>query len=149
MEVTIANHRGTSFGFARLHKDKGGFKRNAKLFRNSTKEAMSIFKAKPVQLTGKPRQEEKKERTFQGCGKEESHAKRDPGEEISIPLTRTCQKCLMISLKKGLFNFQSQKDLKNLGRWPTHCTTSIIGWSVTLLKNASRLKSASCNLSKM
>jgi len=64
MEVTIANHRGTSFGFARLHKDKGGFKRNAKLFRNSTKEAMSIFKAKPVQITGKPRQEEKKSAPF-------------------------------------------------------------------------------------
>ena len=47
MEVMIANHCGISFSFAELKKDKVEFKRNIKLFKNSTKEVMSISKTKP------------------------------------------------------------------------------------------------------
>jgi len=45
MEVTIVNRLNNSFGFIESKKDKVKFKRNMKLSKNSTKEAMSISKA--------------------------------------------------------------------------------------------------------
>jgi len=48
MKVTIANYCKTSFGFAMSKKDKTELKRNVKFSKNSTKEASSIFEAKPV-----------------------------------------------------------------------------------------------------
>jgi len=50
MEVTIANHRGTSFGFAESKKDKAEFKRNIEFSKNSNKEVMSVFEAEPSEL---------------------------------------------------------------------------------------------------
>jgi len=52
MEVIIANCRETSFGFAEL-KDKVEFKRNVEFSKSYTKEAMSVFKVEPGQITGK------------------------------------------------------------------------------------------------
>jgi len=43
-------------------------------------------------------------------------------------------------LEKGSFSFQGQRDLKKLGGRLTQNTVGIIGWSVTLLKNASHLR---------
>ena len=51
MEVTIAKYYGTSFGFTKSKKDKVEFKRNVEFSKNSTKEEMSIFGAKLVQIT--------------------------------------------------------------------------------------------------
>jgi len=48
MEVTIANHHGTSVGFSESKKDEAEFKRNVEFYKNSTKETMSFFKAEPV-----------------------------------------------------------------------------------------------------
>ena len=48
MEVTIANHRGTSFSFVELKKDNVEFKRNVMFSKNSTTEVMSIIKVEPV-----------------------------------------------------------------------------------------------------
>jgi len=64
MEVTIANRRGTSFGFDKSKKDKAEFKRNIKYCMNFTKEAISVFQTEPVRITGKPRQEEKRSASF-------------------------------------------------------------------------------------
>ena len=63
MEVIIANCRETSFGFAEL-KDKVEFKRNVEFSKSYTKEAMSVFKVEPGQITGKWRREEKKSTPF-------------------------------------------------------------------------------------
>ena len=60
MQVTIANRRGTSFGFAESKKDKARLKRNGEFSRNSIKEAMSDFEAKSVRIAGKSRQEQKR-----------------------------------------------------------------------------------------
>jgi len=61
IEVTIAKRRGTSVGFAESKKDKVEFKINID---NSTKEVMSVFEAKLVRITGKPRQEGKRSTPF-------------------------------------------------------------------------------------
>jgi len=71
MEVTIANRYRNSFGFARFKEDKAKFKRNVEFSKNSTKEAMSVFKVGPVRITKRLRWEEK-------MNKEASHTKRAP-----------------------------------------------------------------------
>jgi len=58
MEVIIANHCYNSFSFAKLKKDNIKFKRNVKFSKNSTKETMSISKAEPVHIIGKPKVED-------------------------------------------------------------------------------------------
>ena len=64
MGVTIANRHGNSFGFIESKKDNSEFKRNVKFSKNSTKEAVSISKAEPVQITGRPKLEEKRSMPF-------------------------------------------------------------------------------------
>jgi len=46
INITIANHCGSSFGSVESKKDKVQFKKNVEFSKNSTKEAMSIFKVK-------------------------------------------------------------------------------------------------------
>jgi len=53
-KVTIANRRDNSFSVAELKKDRVEFKKNVKFPKSSTKEAMTISKAKLVQITGGP-----------------------------------------------------------------------------------------------
>jgi len=48
IEVMIANCCGNSFSCDDLKKDKAEFKRNITSSKNSTKEAMSTSKAKPI-----------------------------------------------------------------------------------------------------
>ena len=55
MEVTVANRHGSSFGIAKSEKDRAKVKKNVNFSKNSTKEAMTISKAEPVWITGKPR----------------------------------------------------------------------------------------------
>jgi len=79
MEVTIANRRWTSFGL-------GDSKDEAKFSSRITpNEAMYVFEAELVRIMGKLRWEDKRRAPFKDANKEASHAKRAPGEEISIP----------------------------------------------------------------
>jgi len=84
MEVTIANCRDNSFGFVKLKMDTVEFKRNVEFSKNSTKEAMFISKAEPIQITRRPKLEEKMSAPFR-CDREASHAKRTLREEVLIP----------------------------------------------------------------
>ena len=64
MEVMIASRLHNFFDFAESKKDKVAFKRNVELSKNLTKEAMSIFKAKPIRIIGRPKLEEKRSVPF-------------------------------------------------------------------------------------
>jgi len=64
MEVTIASHRGSSLSFAESKRDWTEVKKNVKFFKNSAKETMTITKAEPVRITGKPNLEEKRSMPF-------------------------------------------------------------------------------------
>ena len=59
MEVMIANHHRTSFGFVKSRKDKAEFKRNVEFSKNCTKEVMSVFEAKLVWTIRKQRRQER------------------------------------------------------------------------------------------
>jgi len=56
-------------------KDKAEFRRNVNFFKNSTKEAMSISKAEPVQITRKPKREEKRSTPFKDATRRHSMLK--------------------------------------------------------------------------
>jgi len=60
MEVTIASCRGNSFYSTELKTDNIELKKNVKFSKNMTKEAMSTSVSQPVQITGKPKLEDKK-----------------------------------------------------------------------------------------
>jgi len=60
MEVTIANRHCNSFDFLESKKNKAEFKGNVELSKNSTKEAMFIFKVEPARITGRAKLEEKR-----------------------------------------------------------------------------------------
>ena len=64
MKVFIANRCSSSFSVAKLRKDKADSKTNVKFSKNSTKEVMSISKAKPVRITGRPNLVEKRSVPF-------------------------------------------------------------------------------------
>ena len=64
MQVTIANHCGTSFSVVESKKDMAEFRRNGKYSTGSTEEAMTIFKTRPVRITGGPNPEEKRSMPF-------------------------------------------------------------------------------------
>ena len=53
MEVRTTTHYDNSSSFAKPQKDKAEFKRNVEFSKNSTKEAISIFKAELVGIMGK------------------------------------------------------------------------------------------------
>jgi len=55
MEVTIAIRCGSSFGITESKTNRAIVKKNVKFSKNSTKEAVTVFKTEPVQITGKPR----------------------------------------------------------------------------------------------
>ena len=64
MEVTIASRRGNSFSIAKSKRDWSEVKKNVKFSKNSTKEMMTVSKAKPVHIIGKPNSEEKRSAPF-------------------------------------------------------------------------------------
>jgi len=51
MEVTIANHRDSSFHVVESKKDRVEFRKNAKFCTSLTKEAMTISKVEPVRIS--------------------------------------------------------------------------------------------------
>ena len=103
MEVTIADCRRTSFGFAKSKKDQAEFKRDDEFSNNFTKEAMFIFEAESDRIRRKTKRGRKKEHTFQGCDREVSHAKRALRKKCPF-LKSNLSGCFMIFLKKGSFN---------------------------------------------
>jgi len=64
MEVAIARHRGSSIGFAESKRDRTKVKKNVKFSKNSAKETMTLTKAEPFRITGKPNLEEKRSTPF-------------------------------------------------------------------------------------
>jgi len=54
MEVTITNHLGSTFGIAESKKDWAKATKNVKFSKTSIKEVMTVFKARPVRIIGKP-----------------------------------------------------------------------------------------------
>jgi len=64
MEVTIANHRDSSFNAAESKKDNIKFRKNVTFSKSSTKEAMTISNAKPIRITERPNSEEKRSAPF-------------------------------------------------------------------------------------
>jgi len=64
MEVTTSNHRGSSFSVAEPKNSMAKFKKNVKFSTSSTKEAMSIPKAEPIRITGRPNPQEKRSAPF-------------------------------------------------------------------------------------
>ena len=57
IKVTIANHRDSFFSVIESKKDRAEFRKNVKFSKSSTKEAMTISKAEPVWIKGKPNPE--------------------------------------------------------------------------------------------
>ena len=64
MEVTIANRRCSFFCIVESKKDRAEFRKNDKFSTSSTKEAMTIFKTRPVRILGGPNLEEKTSTPF-------------------------------------------------------------------------------------
>jgi len=64
MEVAIANHYGSSFSVAESKKDWTEVKKNVKFSKSLTKEVMTVSKAEPVRITGKPNSKEKRSTPF-------------------------------------------------------------------------------------
>ena len=64
MEVTIANRRCSFFCIAESKKDRAEFRKNDKFSTSSTKEAMTVFKTRPVRILGGPNLEEKTSTPF-------------------------------------------------------------------------------------
>jgi len=64
MEVTIASHRGSSLSFTESKRDPVEAKKNAKFSTNSANEKMTVTKAEPFRITGKPNLEEKSSMPF-------------------------------------------------------------------------------------
>jgi len=60
MEMTIANRHGESSSSQEIKKDKGETKKSSKPSKASMKETMVTSTEGPVQISGKPRLEEKK-----------------------------------------------------------------------------------------
>ena len=64
MEVMIANRYNNSFDFIESKRDRAKFKRNVKLFKNSTKEATFISIRGPIRIMRKIKLEDKKSTPF-------------------------------------------------------------------------------------
>jgi len=64
MEVTIASHRDSSPSFVEMKRDWAEVKKNVKFSKNSTKETMTITKAEPVHIIGKPHSKDKRGMPF-------------------------------------------------------------------------------------
>ena len=64
MKVMIANRYNNSFNFIESKKDRAKFKRNVKLFKNSTEEAAFISIGGPIRITRKLKLEDKKSTPF-------------------------------------------------------------------------------------
>jgi len=64
MQVTIASRRGSSISFAKSKRDWIEVKKNVRFFKNLAQEAMTVTKAKPVHIIGKPNVEEKRSIPF-------------------------------------------------------------------------------------
>ena len=128
MEATIANHRDTSFNFAKLKKDKAKFKRNVKFSNNSNKEAMSISKHRASWDYRKAKPGKEKKRALQGHDKEISHSEKNFKRRNICFQIRICLECWMIFLKKESFTFHSQSGPKSLEWLLTPNTTIITRW---------------------
>jgi len=64
MEVTTTNRHDNSFNVAELKKDRAEFKKSVKFSTSSTKEAMTVSRARPVRISGRPNQKEKETRSL-------------------------------------------------------------------------------------
>jgi len=127
MKITIASRRSSSLSFGETKRDRTEVKKNVKFSKNLAKEMMTITKAMPIRIIRKANLEEKRGMPFKDMMKRRLTLKELQDKNIRY-LIRTCQECWMIFLKRGSFNFQSQKGPKKWEGLLTRNTVVTIGW---------------------
>ena len=124
MEVTIANHRESSFNVVESKKNRDEFRKSVMFSTSSTKEAMTIFKARPVQILGGPNPNEKRSMPFKDTISRRATLKELLEKKHLFPdsdLSGTLD-----DLRS--FNFRSQRGPNMLEGLLTQNTVVIIGW---------------------
>ena len=104
--MTIVNYHGNSFGITASKKDKAEFKRNVKLSRNLTKEAMSMSKVKLVRIMEKSKLEEKRSMPFNDAIRRRPKLKELQVKKYLSP-DSDLSSVLDDLIEKGVFNFES------------------------------------------
>jgi len=127
MEVTIASRRDSSLSYADSKRDQTGVKKNVKFSKNSAKEMMTITKAELVRITGKPNLEEKRSIPFEDTMWRHPTLQELQEKKYSFP-DSDLPRMLDDLLRKGSFNFQSQKGLKRWEGLLTSNATITIKW---------------------
>jgi len=107
MEVTIASHHDSSFYSIKSKKGNVEFKKIVKLYKNTTKEAMSTSTSQPIWITGKPKLEDKKSPSFKDATKKRPTLKELQEKKYNF-LTQIYQVCKMTWLTMVSLNCLSQ-----------------------------------------
>ena len=84
MEVTVASRRTNSFYSIESKKDKVEFGNNVNFSKGTTKEAMSTSTSHPIQITKRPKLEDKKRSLFKDAIRKHPTLKRALGKEVPI-----------------------------------------------------------------
>ena len=122
MELTISSHQGKSLHYAESKKDKVEFKKNVKFSKNMTKEVMPISINEPIQITGKPKLEDKKSMSFKHATKKRSTLKEFQGKEHLFP-DPDLSGLLDNLIEKGVIGLSEPKSPKKVRRTidPKYC----------------------------
>ena len=115
IEVTIVSRRDSSLSFAEVKRNWAEVKKNVRFFKNSTKEMMTVTKAEPVCITGKPNSEEKRGMLFKDTMRrrptlKELQEKKYLFPDLDLPGT------LDVLLEKGVIQLLDPKRAKEVGR---------------------------------
>jgi len=122
MEVKVTSRRANSFYSIESRKGKVEFKENVKFFKSMAKEAMSISTSQPIQITGKPKLEDKKSMSFKDGTKKRPTLKEL--EEKKYPLPDWDLSCMLVDLlEKGVIELVKTKHPEEAGRTtdPKYC----------------------------
>jgi len=127
MQVTIVSCCSDSLSFAESKRDQAEVKKNVKYSKNSANETMTVTKAKPVCITGKPNSEEKRSMPFKDMIRRRPTLKEL--QEKKYPFSDSDWPGMLDDLfKRRSFNFQSQTGLNRWEGLRTPNTAVTIRW---------------------
>ena len=122
MEVTITSCRDSSLSFAETKRDRAEVKKNVRFSKNLTKETMTVTKAKPVRIIGKPNSEAKRGMPFKDTMRRRPTLKEL--QEKKHPFSNSdLSRMLDDLLEKGVIQLLDPKRPEEVGRtaYPKYC----------------------------